>query len=84
MQLYLTRTSKKKKKKRNVGNWNDKFQELSNIQITTTVVTLVAEYQFLCEELLLNKKTNFKIAQERQENSQSVLASPATHCNFGK
>jgi hypothetical protein len=28
----------------------------------------------LHEELLLNKKINFKIEQERQENSQSALA----------
>jgi len=48
------------KKKNKVGDWNDKFKEFSTLQIKTAVYTHVAEYQVLCEELLLKLfKSNF-------------------------
>ena len=58
-------------------NWNDKFKVLSTLQIT-----LVEEYQLLREELLLNKKTNFKTEQKGQEKFLSVLASSGPLWNF--
>jgi len=42
-------------------------------QLTTAVDPNVAEYRFLQEVLLLNKRTIFKLEQEGQENCQSVL-----------
>jgi hypothetical protein len=66
------------KPKKKVCHWNDKFKEFSTLQIATAVYTSVAEYHFLCKELLLNKKKkNFKRQQKHQENSQSVLLASA-------
>jgi len=56
--------------------WNDKFRKLLTPQITTAVDPNVAEYKFLQELLLLNKRTIFKLEQESQENCQSVLYPP--------
>jgi hypothetical protein len=51
---------------------SSKKKKGSTLQITTAVDTLVAEYKFFLDELLLNKKTIFNIEHERQEYSQSV------------
>jgi hypothetical protein len=58
MQLYLTQ-ERRKLGGGDLDHWNDKFKVSSILQITTEVDTLV-EHQLLREELLLNKKTNFK------------------------